>query len=72
MKRLENITVIDLFCGIGGLSYGLYNEGFDIVAGIDTDESCRYCYERNNKAKLFVKTSIRSQEKKSIGYLAVE
>lgn len=55
MKRLENITVVDLFCGIGGLSYGLYKEGFNIAAGIDTDESCRYCYEHNNKAKFICK-----------------
>ena len=55
MKHLENITVVDLFCGIGGLSYGLYKNGFDIKAGIDTDESCRYCYEYNNKAKFICK-----------------
>ena len=43
--------VIDLFCGIGGLSYGLLKEGFDVIAGIDNDDSCRFGYEYNTKAK---------------------
>jgi len=45
------IKVIDLFCGIGGLSHGLIKEGFDVVAGIDNDNSCKFGYEYNNKAK---------------------
>lgn len=40
-------SVVDLFCGVGGLSYGFRQEGFTVVAGIDTDESCRYAYEAN-------------------------
>lgn len=43
-------AVVDLFCGAGGLSHGFYLEGFDVVAGIDTDEDCRYAFEHNNKA----------------------
>jgi DNA (cytosine-5)-methyltransferase 1 len=43
-------SVVDLFCGAGGLSQGFYLEGFDIVAGIDTDEACRYAFEHNNRA----------------------
>lgn len=44
------MEVVDLFCGIGGLSYGFKCEGFDVVAGIDTDLSCKYAYESNVKA----------------------
>ncbi len=44
------IGVIDLFCGIGGLSYGFKCEGFEIIAGIDSDASCRYAYETNTGA----------------------
>jgi DNA (cytosine-5)-methyltransferase 1 len=47
----KNIVAIDLFCGIGGLSYGLKQSGIKIKAGIDTDESCRYAFETNCKAK---------------------
>jgi len=45
------IGVIDLFCGIGGLSYGFKCEGFDVIAGIDSDESCKYAYEANVDAE---------------------
>ena len=45
--------VIDIFCGIGGLSYGFKAEGFDILAGVDLDESCRYAFEENVGAEFF-------------------
>ena len=43
-------SVVDLFCGAGGLSYGFKSEAFPLAAGIDIDESCRFPYESNNKA----------------------
>lgn len=43
-------SVVDLFCGAGGLTHGLLQEGFAIAAGVDQDEACRYAYERNNLA----------------------
>jgi DNA (cytosine-5)-methyltransferase 1 len=46
----DAIGVIDLFCGIGGLTHGLKRAGFDVKAGIDFDKSCRYAYEANNDA----------------------
>ncbi len=50
-------SVVDVFCGVGGLSHGFVLEGFDVRAGIDTDASCRYAYERNNQAR-FVERSV--------------
>ena len=35
---------------IGGLSHGLVLEGFNVVAGIDNDTSCKYAFEKNNNA----------------------
>lgn len=43
-------SVVDLFCGAGGLSYGFIKEGFDVVGGYDIDEACRYPFEANNRA----------------------
>ena len=43
-------SVVDLFCGAGGLSYGFKLESFRLAAGINIDEACRYPYETNNKA----------------------
>jgi DNA (cytosine-5)-methyltransferase 1 len=40
-------SAIDLFCGIGGLSYGLEKSGIPVVAGVDLDDSCKYAYEQN-------------------------
>jgi DNA (cytosine-5)-methyltransferase 1 len=44
-------SVVDLFCGIGGLSYGFVKEGFTVVAGIDSDVSCKFAFETNNGAR---------------------
>lgn len=53
---MTSCKVVDLFCGIGGLSHGFVREGFDVVAGIDTDESCKYAFEANNEAKFISKS----------------
>lgn len=52
------IDVIDLFCGVGGLSYGLKMSGFNILAGYDIDSTCKYAYETNVRAD-FVNKNIR-------------
>jgi DNA (cytosine-5)-methyltransferase 1 len=53
------ISVVDLFCGIGGLSYGLKREGLHVGAGVDIDETCKFAYERNTKAN-FVSESVET------------
>lgn len=53
----KKIKVIDLFCGIGGLTHGLIKEGLDVVAGIDNDPNCKFGYEYNNKT-LFIDNDI--------------
>ena len=47
---LESYTVVDLFCGVGGLSHGFFLEGFNVIAGIDNDQSCEYAFVSNNQA----------------------
>jgi DNA (cytosine-5)-methyltransferase 1 len=56
--------VVDLFCGVGGLSHGFVQEEFDVVAGFDIDESCKYAYETNNKAEFVCKsvTAVTKEE----------
>lgn len=44
---IMKISAIDLFCGIGGLSYGLKNSEIPVVAGVDIDDSCKYAFEEN-------------------------
>ncbi|ALC17392.1 cytosine methyltransferase [Desulfuromonas soudanensis] len=44
----KKVEAIDLFCGIGGLTYGMQKAGIVILAGLDFDKSCKYAYEENN------------------------
>ena len=76
----KKYEVIDLFCGIGGLSYGLKCQGIKILAGFDLDYTCQYAYETNTGGKFYyrdVKTisgdeinKLYSQKKNVIKVLA--
>ncbi len=59
------IGAVDLFCGIGGLTYGIQKAGIDVVAGIDIDETCQYPFEKNNNAT-FVNKNISQIKGKDI------
>lgn len=48
-------VAIDLFCGAGGLSYGMKQAGVEILAGIDIDPACRHPFEANVKSKFYQK-----------------
>lgn len=55
MKKNKKITAVDLFCGAGGLTYGLKKSGIFVAAGYDSDPACRFAFEKNNKAKFILK-----------------
>jgi DNA (cytosine-5)-methyltransferase 1 len=61
-------AVVDVFCGIGGLTHGFVLEGFNVIAGIDSDDSCRYAYEHNNGC-LFVRQDIEETSADQIAAL---
>lgn len=42
------VQVVDLFCGVGGLTRGLLDAGLEVIAGYDIDSTCQYTYEHNN------------------------
>ena len=50
MMPTKQLVAVDLFCGAGGLSFGLRRSGIRIAAGIDIDESCKYAFETNINA----------------------
>lgn len=52
---MPQIEVVDLFCGIGGLSYGMKSAGFHIIAGYDLDYTCKYAYEVNTGGTFYYK-----------------
>ena len=46
-------TVLDLFCGCGGISEGFRHAGFDIIGGIDFNEDATKTFQLNfKKAKV--------------------
>ena len=44
-----SFEVVDLFCGVGGLTCGMKQAGFNVVAGFDNDDTCEYTYSHNNE-----------------------
>jgi DNA (cytosine-5)-methyltransferase 1 len=45
-----DVSAVDLFCGVGGLTYGLEQAGIDVEAGVDIDPGCEYPFTENNDA----------------------
>ena len=43
----QPLNVVDLFCGAGGLSYGLKLADLNILSGYDNNPDCVYPFERN-------------------------
>lgn len=54
----SRIQAVDLFCGAGGLSFGLHQAGIEIRGGVDVDPQCRYPFEHNLSAP-FHEISVR-------------
>ena len=48
-----SVSVVDLFCGVGGITHGFKQRGFNVVAGVDVDLNCKYPYEANNEGAIF-------------------
>ena len=46
-------VAVDLFCGAGGLSYGMQKAGVKISGGIDIDPACKHPFEENVKATFY-------------------
>lgn len=59
------VSCIDLFCGLGGLTHGLIRGGVKVVAGIDRDRQCRFAYEANNDA-LFIEDDVKNLSGKDV------
>lgn len=58
--------VVDLFCGVGGLTYGLTKAGLEVVAGFDLDKKCEYPYTHNNNNAAFYNKNVEDVTGKEI------
>ena len=46
-RKNKKYTVLDLFCGCGGISYGFEMAGFDIIGGIDFNKDATDTFKKN-------------------------
>ncbi len=56
--KMKNCSVVDIFCGAGGLTHGFVLEGFQVTAGVDADPACQYAFEANNEGAIFIQKQI--------------
>lgn len=51
------VRAVDLFCGAGGLTFGLEEAGIEVVQGVDIDPACEYPYNANTNAEFLLKNA---------------
>ena len=56
----KRLTAIDLFCGAGGLSLGLRNAGYDVIAGVEIDKEIGKTYASNHPNTKLITDDIRN------------
>ena len=63
MKNAD-LTVVDLFCGVGGFSEGAVvspKYAFRVIAGVDRDDTLRTAWKLNRPDSLFLSLNLASQ-----------
>lgn len=54
---VSSIVAVDLFCGAGGLTYGLESAGIAVTEGVDVDPQCQHPYEANTSAQFVLRNA---------------
>jgi DNA (cytosine-5)-methyltransferase 1 len=62
-------TVLDLFCGAGGLSYGFELAGFNVGAALDFDPIALETYRQNNPDIPVLQRDVASVSGKELGHI---
>ena len=57
-KGKQSVNVIDLFCGAGGMSLGLKQAGFNIIAAMDNWDAAVDCYKANFQGHMVYKQDL--------------
>lgn len=65
-KNKNHLTAIDLFCGAGGLTLGLKQAGFSVIAGIELDTIAAESYRMNHTEALCIQNDIRKVDPKCL------
>ncbi|WDF05534.1 DNA cytosine methyltransferase [Shouchella hunanensis] len=58
LKDVQQMNVIDIFSGCGGLSYGLKMAGYNVLLGIDNDRAALESFEYNHKSSRVINQDI--------------
>lgn len=58
-------SVVDLFCGAGGLTHGLIKAGLKVPAGVDIASECKFAYEFNN-GSVFIDKDVKNLTKEEV------
>jgi DNA (cytosine-5)-methyltransferase 1 len=69
MNSQVKIDAVDLFCGAGGLSYGLQKTGISVRGGLDFDKKCEIPYTMNIKEAKFFLEDITTTDAEKIKLL---
>ncbi|MCF2138496.1 MAG: DNA cytosine methyltransferase [Candidatus Lokiarchaeota archaeon] len=67
-SAMDDIRIIDIFSGVGGLSYGFHSQGYNILTAVDFDPHALKTYSRHFHTKY--ETICEDLTKKSILSLA--
>jgi DNA (cytosine-5)-methyltransferase 1 len=60
------ILALDIFCGAGGVTYGLRKAGIRVLTGVDKQEDCRLTYTQNNPSVRFLSADVRTLKAKEL------
>ena len=60
------LTLVDLFCGCGGMSWGLAKSGFEVLAGVDNWGPALETFVKNHPQSLAVASDLRDLSPKEL------
>jgi DNA (cytosine-5)-methyltransferase 1 len=66
MKMKQNLNAIDLFSGCGGLSEGLRQSGFNVIAGVEINKNAAVTYKMNHPESYLFEDDIRKLDTSEI------
>ncbi len=66
MKKNNILNAIDLFSGCGGLSEGLKQAGFNVIAGVEVDKNAAKAYRMNHTDTVLYEDDIRKLDSNEI------
>jgi DNA (cytosine-5)-methyltransferase 1 len=65
-RKQVKLRAIDLFAGCGGLTLGLKQAGFEVVAAIEIDNRAAFTYRLNHKSTRVLETGIQQISAKNL------